>query len=74
MAAPKATFFVFSFIFSPLHLFTTNVTQALPLETIKGEARDTSQEEKFHNDQLTHTPHTQIPRRDLGFAPSLESL
>jgi hypothetical protein len=32
----------FSFVFSPLHLFTTNVIRALSLETIKEEAQDTS--------------------------------
>jgi hypothetical protein len=38
-AIPEATFFVFLFHF---HLFTMNVTQALPLEAIKGEAGATS--------------------------------
>jgi hypothetical protein len=35
--------FIFLFLFFPFHLFTTNVTGALPLQTIKGKAR-------------THTP------------------
>jgi hypothetical protein len=37
--APEATFFVFLF-----HLFTTYVTRALPLGTIKGEAGATSKD------------------------------
>jgi hypothetical protein len=43
-AAPEATFFVFLFRLFPLHLFTTLVTGALPLETIKGEAGATSKD------------------------------
>jgi hypothetical protein len=39
MATLEATFIVFRFHF---HLFTTNVTRALPLEAIKGEAGATS--------------------------------
>jgi hypothetical protein len=35
-------FCFFSFILSHFHLFTTNVTQALSLEAIKGEAGATS--------------------------------
>jgi hypothetical protein len=42
MAAPEATCFVFSFILSHFHLFATNVTRALSLEDIKGEAGATS--------------------------------
>jgi hypothetical protein len=38
-AMPEATFWFFSFIFHP---FTTNVTRALSLEAIKGEAGATS--------------------------------
>jgi hypothetical protein len=38
-ATPEATFVVFLFHF---HLFTMNVTRALPLEAIKGEAGVTS--------------------------------
>jgi hypothetical protein len=85
---PRPPFLSFSFIFSPFHLFTTNVTRALPLETIKGEAgatskRETSQRRHTHltetswrrHTYLTKTtPHTQLPRRDLGSVPSLESL
>jgi hypothetical protein len=36
-------FLFFSFIFFLFHLFTTNVTRALPLRTIKGEAGATSE-------------------------------
>jgi hypothetical protein len=39
MTTPEATFFVFLFHSPCFHPLTTNVTQALPLETIKGEAR-----------------------------------
>jgi hypothetical protein len=42
MAIPEATFLFLFFVFSPFHLFTINVTQALPLGTIKGEAGATS--------------------------------
>jgi hypothetical protein len=38
MATSEATFFVFLFHFPCFHHFTTNVTRALPLEAIKGEA------------------------------------
>jgi hypothetical protein len=54
-AAPEATFFVFSFIFSPFYLFTTNVTRALSLETIKGEAGATSK--RTNAGTNTHTHH-----------------
>jgi hypothetical protein len=37
-AMPEATFFAFLFYFPCFHYFTTNVTRALPLEVIKGEA------------------------------------
>jgi hypothetical protein len=39
---PKATFFVFLFHSPRFYPFTMNVTRALPLETIKGEAGSTS--------------------------------
>jgi hypothetical protein len=81
-------FLSFSFIFSLFHLFITNVTRALPLETIKWEAgatleRGTSQRWHTHLTETsrrrhTHltktTPHMQLPRRDLGYIPFLESL
>jgi hypothetical protein len=35
---PEATFFVFLFHSPRFHPFTTNITQALPFKTIKGEA------------------------------------
>jgi hypothetical protein len=35
---PEATFFAFLFHFPRFHHFTANVTRALPLEVIKGEA------------------------------------
>jgi hypothetical protein len=37
-ATPKATFSAFLFHFPRFHHFTANVTRALPLEVIKGEA------------------------------------
>jgi hypothetical protein len=57
------------------HLFTTNITRALSLEDIKGEARATSRGEQ-ESDQATTHPHIHAPPliRDLGSAPSLESL
>jgi hypothetical protein len=41
-ATPEATFFAFLFHFSNFHPFTANVTRALPLEAIKGEAGATT--------------------------------
>jgi hypothetical protein len=41
-ATPKATFFVFLFHSPYFYPFIMNITQALPLEAIKGEARATS--------------------------------
>jgi hypothetical protein len=38
---PEATFFVFLFHSPCFYPFTTNVTRALPLEAIKGEAGST---------------------------------
>jgi hypothetical protein len=37
-ATPETTFFVFIFHLPRFHHFTANVTRALPLEAIKGEA------------------------------------
>jgi hypothetical protein len=45
MATLEATFFVFLFHSSRFYSFTTNVTRALPLEAIKGEAGATSRGE-----------------------------
>jgi hypothetical protein len=44
-ATPRATFFAFLFYFPCFHHFTINVTRALPLEVIKGEAGATSKRE-----------------------------
>jgi hypothetical protein len=56
MAMPEATFLVFLFHF---HLFTINVTRALSLEAIKGEAGATSRAIKSNRvhckGQHTHT-------------------
>jgi hypothetical protein len=41
-ATPEATYFVFLFHSPHFYPFTTNVTRALPLEAIKGEAGATS--------------------------------
>jgi hypothetical protein len=83
MATPEATFVIFLFYF---HLFTMNVTQALPLEAIKGEAGATSREgnnakartHRSNQLELTATKKSHIHEppltRDLGSAPSLESL
>jgi hypothetical protein len=78
-AAPEAIFFIFLFHFSPFHLFTTNVTQALPLETIKGEAGAAPQKRKHndecrneHTDRQTHvhltktTTHTYHPSKETS--------
>jgi hypothetical protein len=80
---PEATFFAFLFHFPHFHHFTANVTRALPLEVIKGEAgaRMTRviKRKKRKNDQAT-TARTHLSRnhhhhsRDLGSALSLESL
>jgi hypothetical protein len=62
-AMPEATFWVFSFIF---HLFTTNVTRALPLEAIKREAGATSRKrEKKASDQTTTHRSNQIEHTSL---------
>jgi hypothetical protein len=45
-ATPEATFFAFLFHFLRFHYFTANVTQALPLEVIKGEAGATRRREE----------------------------
>jgi hypothetical protein len=82
-AMPEATFFAFLFYFPCFHYFTTNVTRALPLEVIKGEAgaRTTRaiKRKKRKNDQAT-IARTHLSRnhhhhsRDLGSALFLESL
>jgi hypothetical protein len=43
---PEAIFFAFLFHFSYFHHFTANVTRALPLEVIKGEAGATSRRDE----------------------------
>jgi hypothetical protein len=53
-ATPEATFFAFLFHFSRFHDFTVNVTQALPLEAIKGEAGAAS-EGRSKNERETRT-------------------
>jgi hypothetical protein len=76
---PRPPFLFFSFIFSPFHLFITNVTQALPLKTIKGEAGATPRKRR-QRPTRTHTsprqPHTHItPQKRPGIRfLSLESL
>jgi hypothetical protein len=54
---PRPPFLSFSFIFSPFHLFTTDVTRALPLETIKGEAGATSKRETSQRQHLIRNSH-----------------
>jgi hypothetical protein len=64
MATPEATFFVFLFRLSLFHLFTANVTQALPLETIKGETRATSRtRHEDAQDFITTNRNTQITHK-----------
>jgi hypothetical protein len=46
---------VFSFIFFPFHLFTTNVTRALSLGTTKGEAGATFRKRRGHTSLSQHT-------------------
>jgi hypothetical protein len=78
---PEATFFVFLFHSSCFYPFTTNVTRALPLEAIKGEAGATSKggdqaaTDRVHLNR-NHTSRFHAPplTRDLGSAPSLKSL
>jgi hypothetical protein len=78
-AMPKAIFFDFLFHFPHFHHFTANVTRALPLEVIKGEAGidRTRRKQQTRQQQLEHitieTAHHNHSR-DLGPAPSLESL
>jgi hypothetical protein len=58
-ATSEATFFLSLFHFPRFHHFTANVTQALPLEAIKGEAgatsRKRSKNETTRQQQLEHT-------------------
>jgi hypothetical protein len=78
MATPEATFLAFLFHFSCFHPFTANVTRALPLEAIKGEAGAASRgDETTRQQQLEHTAIETAHHHhsgDLGPAPSLESL
>jgi hypothetical protein len=73
-------FFVFLFHFSHFHPFTAIVTEALPLEVIKGEAGATFKGRQNDQETIARTHlnrnHTSPPLliRDLGSAPSLESL
>ena len=59
--------FVFLFYLFPFHLFTTNVTRALPLGTIKGEAGATSKRTRLkHNSLRKHSSsHTTKETWDL---------
>jgi hypothetical protein len=58
--------FIFLFHLFPFHISTTNVTQALFLETIKGEAGATSK--RMNVGTNTHTtlrqPHTHHPSKE----------
>jgi hypothetical protein len=79
-ATLEATFFGFLFHFSRFHPFTINVTRALPLEAIKGKAGAASRRDgMIKQQQPEHTVietahHHHHHPRDLGPAPSLESL
>jgi hypothetical protein len=48
-------FSLLSFLLSPFYLSTTNVTRALPLGTIKGEAGATSRGSRIENRSLLET-------------------
>jgi hypothetical protein len=81
MATLEATFFIFLFHSSDFYPFTTNVTQPLPLEAIKGEAGATSKgDDQATTDRVhlnrNHTSRFHAPplTRDLGSTSSLESL
>jgi hypothetical protein len=65
-ATSEATFLFHSPHFYP---FTTHVTQALPLKSIKGEAGV-----KSRGRRREKTQHTTPLTRDLGTSPSLEEL
>jgi hypothetical protein len=54
-ATSEATFFVFLFHFPCFYHFTANVTRALPLKAIKGEAGTIEKEEKTRQQPLEHT-------------------
>jgi hypothetical protein len=78
-ATPEATFFAFLFCFSYFHPFTANVTRALLLEAIKGEAGAASSRDGMIKQQqpehtAIETTHHHHHLRDLGPAPSLKSL
>jgi hypothetical protein len=49
MATPEATLFVFLFHSPRFYPFTTNITRALTLEAIKGEAEATSKGRSSNN-------------------------
>jgi hypothetical protein len=70
--------FCFSLSFSPFYPFTTNVTRALPLEAIKGEAGATSKgaikQQQLEPTSIETSHHAPPLTRDLGSSPSLESL
>jgi hypothetical protein len=74
----EATFFVFLFHSPYFYPFTMNVTRALPLEAIKGEARATSKgaimQQQLEPTSIKTTHHAPPLTRDLGSSPSLESL
>jgi hypothetical protein len=58
MATLEAIFFVFLFHpFFHFHLFIMNVTRALSLETLKGEAGATSRDDG-EDEETTHNTHT----------------
>jgi hypothetical protein len=62
----------FSLLF-PFHLFTTTVTRALPLGTIKGEAETGRRGDTSLSPHTYSTKHT-LHQRDLRSISSLESL
>jgi hypothetical protein len=67
------------FCFSPrFYPFITNVTQALPLEAIKGEAGATSKgaikQQQLEPTSIETTHHAPPLTRDLESSPSLKSL
>jgi hypothetical protein len=66
---PETTFFAFLFHPSYFHLFTTNVTQALSLEAIKGEVGATSRaiglnRIEFTSIKTTTPTHTHHPSKE----------
>jgi hypothetical protein len=64
-AVPEAIFFVYLFYLFPISPFTMNVTQALPLEAIKGEVGATSKRtllERMKRTHLAKRPHTPLTK------------